>query len=401
MTLATTALMLLLCRGASVVSPGDEGGAITSGQIYTGAIYRGDLDTYTFNATAGNSFFASAYATQTPAFDIYMYVIAPDGTFLYDDYGSYVRYAQTASQTGTYTVVLSRWNGDDAGNYGFNAVVVPGASVVSPGDEGGMMTSGQSYMGAVFRGDLDTYTFNATSGNSITVSVSNAQGSTFDPWLFVYGPNGSELDQDFGQTVSYAATVTQTGVYTVIVARWNGDDAGNYSLSVTGATGGGGGGSPSEPQTDGEQLGCNCSDSPGRVLVGQPINVASGNMSEETLDYQSAGANRLSFIRYYNSSISNGPATFATSLGANWRSTYDRYIRIVSSSNVLVEHADGQVLSFTLTSGVWSPNTDIDLKLTQVGSGIGSTWTLAIATTPSRRTRRSAQPSAVDLDQGA
>ena len=63
---------------------------------------------------------------------------------------------------------------------------------------------------------------------------------------------------------------------------------------------------------------------------------------------------------------------FATTLGTNWRSNYDRYLRIVSASSVIAERPDGQQVNFTLTSGAWTTDTDVDLKLTNSGT----TWTL-------------------------
>ncbi len=104
--------------------------------------------------------------------------------------------------------------------------------------------------------------------------------------------------------------------------------------------------------------------------AGDPIDIAGGNMFYTATDYKTAGPNYLSFSRYYNSR--GDPNTLAAALGVNWRSTYDRYIRIVSPSSVLAERQDGRTLTFTLNSGAWTTDTDVDLQLTQSGS----TWTL-------------------------
>lgn len=84
-------------------------------------------------------------------------------------------------------------------------------------------------------------------------------------------------------------------------------------------------------------------------------------------DYKTAGQNTLDFTRYYNSR-SNALIT----LGANWRSTYDRFIWFYSSSSVGVQRADGQTLRFTLNGTTWISDTDVDDTLTNSGS----TWTL-------------------------
>jgi RHS repeat-associated protein len=126
------------------------------------------------------------------------------------------------------------------------------------------------------------------------------------------------------------------------------------------------------PVTSGKALGfCTC-----KPYAGDPITIATGNLVEQVLDYQTAGPNRLGFTRFYNSLAVTGPATFASALGVNWRGTFDRYIRINSNTSVSAERADGQILNFTPNGGVWAPDSDIDLKLTQTGSGVGSAWTL-------------------------
>ncbi len=117
---------------------------------------------------------------------------------------------------------------------------------------------------------------------------------------------------------------------------------------------------------------CNCGapDQLGNAAAGEPINIASGNMFYSVTDYKTAGQNTLDFTRYYNSR-DNGLAE----LGANWRSTYDRFIWFYSSSSVAVQRADGQFLTFTLIGSTWTPDSDVAYTLTNSGS----TWTL---TTP-------------------
>jgi RHS repeat-associated protein len=99
---------------------------------------------------------------------------------------------------------------------------------------------------------------------------------------------------------------------------------------------------------------------------GDPIDIATGNVFEEITDYTTIGANRLAFIRYYNS-MANG-STPATALGRNWRSNYDRYLRDISSTEVDAERPDGKIITFILVSGVWTPSTDVDMTLTTSGS---------------------------------
>src|SRR5439155_16458116 len=79
------------------------------------------------------------------------------------------------------------------------------------------------------------------------------------------------------------------------------DTLGNCTVS-------GGGASSGSPKALGDPSansgGCNC---------GDPINVGTGNLYEQLADYQTAGPNKLSFTRYYNSMGSAN--TIAASLG--------------------------------------------------------------------------------------
>jgi YD repeat-containing protein len=108
----------------------------------------------------------------------------------------------------------------------------------------------------------------------------------------------------------------------------------------------------------------------GGTTCGDPINVGTGNVFEQVTDYQTTGQNPLAFRRYYNSA--GGGVAFASTLGPNWRTPYDRYIQIHSTYRIAAERPDGQIVVFALNSGVWTPDSDVDVTLSQAGS----TWTL-------------------------
>lgn len=108
---------------------------------------------------------------------------------------------------------------------------------------------------------------------------------------------------------------------------------------------------------------CGCGKAP------DPVGLGTGNLFEQFTDYRTSGPNPLSLIRYYNSMPSS--STLATTLGAGWRTNYDRYLRI-SSNSVVAERPDGKEYTFTLNNGNWTTDTDVDAKL----SNSGSTWTL-------------------------
>ena len=111
--------------------------------------------------------------------------------------------------------------------------------------------------------------------------------------------------------------------------------------------------------------GCGHCSKPGCPGAGDPINVGTGNVFETVTDYETAGQNKLAFIRYYNSL--GVPDTFSSALGVNWRSNYDRYINILTPGFVAVERPDGQVLTFQQKQGLWIPDSDVDLRLGVLG----------------------------------
>ena len=90
-------------------------------------------------------------------------------------------------------------------------------------------------------------------------------------------------------------------------------------------------------------------------------------------DYATVGQNPLGFTRYYNSMAV--PDTYAVALGSNWRHNFDRYLHIINPSavyGVTAERETGQYISFSSSSGTYTPDSDVDYSL----SKSGSTWTL-------------------------
>ena len=83
------------------------------------------------------------------------------------------------------------------GTYQLNYMDMPGSFVVSPGDQGGPMTNGAMYAGTISSGDLDAWSFTANAGDSVVVRVGTLMNANnFNPWLRVYGPDGTLLGSD-------------------------------------------------------------------------------------------------------------------------------------------------------------------------------------------------------------
>src|SRR5437667_288392 len=85
----------------------------------------------------------------------------------------------------------------------------------------------------------DTWTFTATQGDYIALSVGTETQATahFDPWIRLVSPTGVLLGNSFTQTgaSNIAATAPTSGTYTVIIGSYLGgfyDGIGSYLLTL-------------------------------------------------------------------------------------------------------------------------------------------------------------------------
>jgi alkylated DNA nucleotide flippase Atl1 len=239
---ATGAYQLVLAKapGGFVVPAGDDGGPVTNGANQAGTIAPGDLDMWTFDATQGESFVLSlAERSGDPDFMPWIRVIAPSGRLILEDWNTVAtQVAQTATETGTFTVIVgTRDVGLDAtGTYQLILAKAPGAFVVPAGDDGGAMMNGANHAGTIDPGDLDMWTFSAAQGESFVLSLAEQSGDPdFVPWIRVIAPSGKLILENWNSVATQVAqTATETGTFTVIVGtRDVGLDArGTYRLIV-------------------------------------------------------------------------------------------------------------------------------------------------------------------------
>ena len=144
----------------------------------------------------------------------------------------------------TYTVIIGSYlNGfyDGTGSYLLTLAKGPGAVEVSTGDEGGPMTNGATNAGSIYQGDFDTWTFTATQGDHITLTMGavNPVSAHFAPWMRLVSPTGVLLGNSFpgaGTAAQITVTAPTTGTYTVIVGSYLSgffDGTGSYLLTLT------------------------------------------------------------------------------------------------------------------------------------------------------------------------
>ncbi|MFN2480851.1 MAG: pre-peptidase C-terminal domain-containing protein [Pyrinomonadaceae bacterium] len=256
-------------KGGDRVSPLALGcatpdGAITFGQTVNGALQSGDctlppspdgnssfFDAYTFSGTAGQQVSITMTSLQ---FDAYLYLLQPGettisgGTIQDDDGagGTDSRISVTLPSTGTYTIIATSFVSGVTGSYSLSLKdVTPCTSTPTPITpvSGGTVT----VTGALTNTDChftddnsfhDDYTFNATAGQQIAVSMS----STFDNFLFLIAPDGTELARDDNggggsdariPRGSGVARLPQTGTYRIIANSAAPNVTGSYTVSLT------------------------------------------------------------------------------------------------------------------------------------------------------------------------
>jgi YD repeat-containing protein len=117
---------------------------------------------------------------------------------------------------------------------------------------------------------------------------------------------------------------------------------------------------------------------------GNPINFATGNKYQAEHDYRSADGT-LDFSRYYNSQTEDPPgvAPYVSAIGKNWRSTYDRAIRVTASGDTAYAiRPDGKTFTFRSTAGVFAPDADVTDRLVKVlSSGVLTGWQYTVDST--------------------
>src|SRR5205823_1222381 len=217
------------------VSADADGGLMTDEAKSGGIIYPGDLDTWTFTATQGDYIALSmgAVAPMSAHFAPWIRLVSPTGVLL----GSSATgtgasdVAATAPTSGTYTVIVGSLTGfggavGGTGSYLLTLAQGTGAIVVSAGDEGGPMTNGATNAGTIYLGDLDTWTFTATQGKDVTLSMGTVAPASvhFAPWIRLVSPTGVLLRNSATGTATAHSLLAALPIctYTVIVGSLTG-----------------------------------------------------------------------------------------------------------------------------------------------------------------------------------
>jgi trimeric autotransporter adhesin len=238
-----TYLLTLAKTGSPiVVSPGDEGGPLTNGVTHLGIMPLGDLDLWSFTANTGDSIVLRAgQMSETGNFDPWIRLYGPDGALIASDAAvAAAEVAVRATNSGTFLVLIANdpyYSDAASGTYTLNLAKTGSPIVVSPGDEGGLLTNGLAHLGTMPVGDLDLWNFTAKTGDNLVLRVGQiVDTASFTPWIRLYGPDGALLGSVFGAAVGeIALRATNSGTFLVLIANndyYNNAGSGTYILTL-------------------------------------------------------------------------------------------------------------------------------------------------------------------------
>jgi YD repeat-containing protein len=128
------------------------------------------------------------------------------------------------------------------------------------------------------------------------------------------------------------------------------------------------------------------------TICANPVNAATGSKFQAETDYRSPnGSGELSFTRYYDSRFTEfystgSPYGVKSSLGPNWRSTYEQRIDFSASLLFPTAHVyrpDGQTLFFHFVDDQFVPDADVADRLVRLNDSSGNllNWQYTVAGT--------------------
>ena len=215
---------------AFIVPAGDEGGPLTNGGVVPGTNSLGDLDLWSLTANAGDNI---VLRLGTVGYDGNLSLYGPNGAQLKNvASGMDAELDYTATNNGTFTVLVDSYYSGGTGNYMLRLAQFPEPFIVPAGDQGGPMTGSANYFGSTSLGDLNMWEFTACLHDAIVLELKT---TNFDGNLELYGENGALLKTAAsGADAVLDYTATNCGTFTVLVDSYFSGGAGTYGLRVNG-----------------------------------------------------------------------------------------------------------------------------------------------------------------------
>jgi hypothetical protein len=206
----------------------------------------GEIDEYEFELIAGESaHFRITDINASSSFTLDAWLYNPDGTLHKKYYnGTTIEIDCGASnsdcnllQTGTYRLVIADNGSTQTGDYEIHY-----ARVTETNENGALINDGV-VSGDITLGDLDSFVFDATAGESLHIRISDTSGGgnfALDAWL--YNPDGTLHKKYYNGTTieidcytgSSSCELAQTGTYRLVIADDGSVQTGDYEIEYNG-----------------------------------------------------------------------------------------------------------------------------------------------------------------------
>jgi hypothetical protein len=215
--------------------PGTGGGPITYAEIVEALLTPDEnRQEWTFEGVEGQ-LVSIAMNDRSGTIDAFLELYDPDGNLLAEaDYGGGANDARIAlfelPVDGTYTIVATSYDGDDAGVYELGLFLPE-----NPG--GGRLAIGQTVEETLADDDVEhLWTFNATGGQILEIAMEPLE-PTLVPLLQLYSPEGALIREgigtsDRGNQARLVIIAPTTGTYRLIASSESHADTGAYKLTV-------------------------------------------------------------------------------------------------------------------------------------------------------------------------
>ncbi|MFC7337847.1 hypothetical protein ACFQY0_11715 [Haloferula chungangensis] len=228
--------LLLVVSAFSLLTPSVHG--IVSGSDVAGSVGPGDwTDSYTIEVSAGAVIRAAVGEVSDTDFDPAVEILSPTGAALASSYSNSTgtsAYVASAPVSGTYTIVVSDYSSNEAGNY--NLSVFAGAATQSSVHDNYLnASSGSDFTGKIDVGELDILTIEVPAGAVINAAVGESTDTGFDPSIEIISPTGGSLGYSYSNstgTNAYVASAPVSGTYAIVVSDQSSNESGHYHLSV-------------------------------------------------------------------------------------------------------------------------------------------------------------------------
>ena len=206
----------------------DVAGATTlvNGGNQAGTLLANTTNSYSLTANAGDSI---VLRLGTVGFYGNLSLYGPNGAVLKNVAdGTDAELDYTATNSGTYTVLVDSYDSGGKGTYVLYLAQFPEPFIVPSGAQGGGLTNGGNYPGTNHLGGLSMWSVSANAGDRIVLRLGTVG---YYGNLSLYGPNGALLKNvASGTDAELDYTATNSGTFTALVDSYDSGGTGTYVL---------------------------------------------------------------------------------------------------------------------------------------------------------------------------